>query len=1013
MLKSPAKILLLWEKGTKSYLKTAKLAKLEAQEEVHNKKIVEGLKKLRAIAKKEEQADVKHFNAARDQTADQMDKFRKLFKPKKDKTPALKILYKQVCRLTVTVEALSLDTLDASEDVVDESVLDDIDADVLDKRDDMISKGADQKVQKGNVPQPPPQSPPPSKPTPKIAPGGEAALVTKRLHELLPSIKTVQSAVTSVTDKVKVHMAEIQKSVAANDFAKANQHLDKVGALVPQGLKEIEMAGQMLDQESSQIKISEEYRKKRLQDNANGARDWKQKATKELGDYTTTGKNASGGAGVVHFLENDKNPDGPKLVVKVNKHNPKDVKAMKEEATLYEKVGEHPNIVRCLGVQKVGGHEGLVMESVGGGELTDTFKQLNTMLESGAISEEKYWGVMQFTMQRSLEALVYLEEKGFVHNDIKPPNIMIDDVTGEPKLIDLGLLNEAGKNWAEEGHTAGYATLSDFKDWNRSSNKRDIFALGASNWEVREGKTGGAGETEVKDRFDFGDTSDRPLDEKAADWGSKGSGDSGGAQGPRALHVSENLDAVSDEVDPKTGQRKKKLRMYGANTAYVDFINQLMDPEPANRPTPKEALNHPFMRQRMLDDDTAREAVKEVVQARKNQGFTAAAFKQTLAAAVKSGELPEDPGIAADVARVAEAFDSYAKHILDFTGLSARDHLHEKSDAGMSANQALDEIDKGLKNLLAKKEFATSVTLKSYLEGLAGQIGGKKDRILDEDTAGDTNPTPSGPKVANVPVAITQGFTAAAFRQTLTAAVQSAAVPDAPGIIAGVAEALGKFPEHEANFKRLSRDDHWTEKNAAGMSVLNALDEIDKGLKNLLQKKEYAAHATLKSYLEKLAAEAREKRDPIVEVQRIGPPTITTADFKGAWSKAKASIEGLFKRNCLMMIQKIVEDSRGQDNAKQYQRAQLTQTGLDNAKTMEQYFGFNDNLGSALEAFEKAAAKTNIRDIAQTKEKALRIATQYFQNVQNKQPLPGLPDFRVPLRTALNDLVLSINRKAP
>src|SRR5262245_45243991 len=123
MLKSPAKILRLWEKGTADYKKATKLKELEPQEEFHNKKIVTNLKKLHKVAKKEEDMDVPQFNQFRDATFKEMDKLRKLFKAKKDRPAPLKKFYVQVCKLALTVDALEATKLDASEDEVDESAL--------------------------------------------------------------------------------------------------------------------------------------------------------------------------------------------------------------------------------------------------------------------------------------------------------------------------------------------------------------------------------------------------------------------------------------------------------------------------------------------------------------------------------------------------------------------------------------------------------------------------------------------------------------------------------------------------------------------------------------------------------------------------------------------------------------------------------------------------------------------------------------------------------------------------
>ena len=59
-------------------------------------------------------------------------------------------------------------------------------------------------------------------------------------------------------------------------------------------------------------------------------------------------------------------------------------------------------------------------------------------------------------------------------------------------------------------------------------------------------------------------------------------------------------------------QRLKRSGTYGAETAYTEFVNSLMDPDASNRPTPAEALKHPFLADRLLNDDAARAVLKRV-----------------------------------------------------------------------------------------------------------------------------------------------------------------------------------------------------------------------------------------------------------------------------------------------------------------------------------------------------------------------------------------------------------------
>ena len=89
----------------------------------------------------------------------------------------------------------------------------------------------------------------------------------------------------------------------------------------------------------------------------------------------------------------------------------------------------HPNIVRmfdCSNQNNSDNQVSIVLEHLTGGDL---LRQLPYTEDEAAR-----------VLYKLLSALQYLHhERGIVHRDIKPQNIMFDAATGEPKLIDLGL----------------------------------------------------------------------------------------------------------------------------------------------------------------------------------------------------------------------------------------------------------------------------------------------------------------------------------------------------------------------------------------------------------------------------------------------------------------------------------------------------------------------------------------------------------------------------------------------
>lgn len=60
-------------------------------------------------------------------------------------------------------------------------------------------------------------------------------------------------------------------------------------------------------------------------------------------------------------------------------------------------------------------------------------------------------------------------------------------------------------------------------------------------------------------------------------------------------------------------ERLKKTGQFGAATDYTRFVNWVMNPDPAQRPTAAEALRHPFLTDRLLDDASAQAVLMSVL----------------------------------------------------------------------------------------------------------------------------------------------------------------------------------------------------------------------------------------------------------------------------------------------------------------------------------------------------------------------------------------------------------------
>ena len=153
--------------------------------------------------------------------------------------------------------------------------------------------------------------------------------------------------------------------------------------------------------------------------------------------------------------------------------NPKDVQrfeALRAEVELLRDI-QHPNVVRFLGIDRVGYNMYIQMEYVYGGNIQDIIRNF------GALSDET---TAKFTLQ-VLRGLDYLHKNNIIHRDIKGANILVG-VDGVVKLADFG----AAKRVLDENQL--FRTLAGTPYWMAPEVVRqeghnmaaDIWSLGAT-----------------------------------------------------------------------------------------------------------------------------------------------------------------------------------------------------------------------------------------------------------------------------------------------------------------------------------------------------------------------------------------------------------------------------------------------------------------------------------------------------------------------------------------------------
>ncbi|MGH7145054.1 MAG: serine/threonine protein kinase [Planctomycetota bacterium] len=217
-----------------------------------------------------------------------------------------------------------------------------------------------------------------------------------------------------------------------------------------------------------------------------------QNSSTMVGPYELIQKIGEGGMGAV-YKANDTRSQKIVAIKVLPRSKGKDkifVERFEEEARAAFEL-DHPHIVRGMDLGQSDGWHYLVMEYIDGDDL------FNLLQKQGRFQEKE---ALQL-IEGIAEALVYIHEERHLHRDIKPENILVDR-NGVAKLADLGLSidNRPGvrRRITKTGITMGtpsYLSPEQARGDKEIDIRSDIFALGATLYEMITGKTPFEGET--------------------------------------------------------------------------------------------------------------------------------------------------------------------------------------------------------------------------------------------------------------------------------------------------------------------------------------------------------------------------------------------------------------------------------------------------------------------------------------------------------------------------------------
>lgn len=160
------------------------------------------------------------------------------------------------------------------------------------------------------------------------------------------------------------------------------------------------------------------------------------------------------------------------------------VERFNQEARLVARLS-HPNIVTVHDANEHNGHLYIVMQLVDSGTLKHRLDQLQAQGKTLDVSEAS----RIFTQLAS--ALSYAHDKGIIHRDIKPVNVLMDR-SGRPILSDFGIAKALEDTKALTRHGAGVGTPEYMSPEQcrgvAVDGRADIYALGVMLFEALTGR---------------------------------------------------------------------------------------------------------------------------------------------------------------------------------------------------------------------------------------------------------------------------------------------------------------------------------------------------------------------------------------------------------------------------------------------------------------------------------------------------------------------------------------------